>query len=143
MIWDTLFSIASGFAGLAWIWLIVLPRWNWAVFAVCYCLIGLFCLAYAALILVFFFRVEGGGFNSIAQVRALFSSDPVLVAGWLHYLAFDLVIGLWIVQRLEASAVSRLLQAPILAATFLFGPFGLLIAYVLLAASARLPPVDL
>ena len=53
-------------------------------------------------------HVAGAGFNSIAQVRALFSVDRALVAGWIHYLAFDLFIGSWEVRdarRLEAQRI--------------------------------------
>jgi Domain of unknown function (DUF4281) len=136
MNWETLFSIAGTAVLPAWAALIFLPRWLLLLNAIQYGLIGALCAAYAALILVFFFRVEGGGFGSIAQVRALFASDPVLLAGWLHYLAFDLFVGLWIVRKLDARAVSRLIQAPVLAATFLFGPLGLLLGYALMGAQA-------
>ncbi len=49
-----------------------------------------------------------GGFGSLAEVALLFSNPHILLAGWIHYLAFDLFIGGWEVrdaQRLE-SAIS-------------------------------------
>ena len=101
-----------------------------------YGLVGLLSLAYAALIFVFFFRVEGGGFDSIARVRVLFLSDPALLAGWIHYLAFDLFVGVWIALRADAIGVSRLLQTPILLATFIFGPVGLVLFYACQAIPA-------
>ena len=138
MTWDLLFSISSMAVLPAWAWLILLPRWSAVRAIVLYGLIGALCLAYSALVLVFFFRAEGGGFGSIVQVRALFASDPVLLAGWLHYLAFDLLTALWIAQRLDADGVPRLLQAPVLAATFMFGPLGLLLGFALVGAQAAL-----
>lgn len=60
-------------------------------------------------------------------MRTLFASDPVLVAGWVHYLAFDLFVGIWIAEQADALGLSRWLQAPILVATFLLGPLGLLV----------------
>jgi hypothetical protein len=130
---DLIFSIANPTALLCWIALILLPRWTWLVAGIRYGVIGVLAAVYGALIMAFFFRVEGGGFGSIAQVRALFMSDPVLVAGWIHYLAFDLFVGLWIAGRAAEIGLSRLLQAPILAATFMFGPLGLLLFYGYLA----------
>jgi hypothetical protein len=76
---------------------------------------------------VYFFRVEGGGFGSLEQVSTLFSSPPVLLAGWVHYLAFDLFVGLWIAARADVRRLPRLVQAPILVTTFMFGPVGLLV----------------
>jgi Domain of unknown function (DUF4281) len=73
--------------------------------------------------------VEGGGYMTLAEVKRLFSSDAVIVAGWLHVIALDLFAGLWIAEQLDAKGIGRLVQTPILLATFMFGPFGLLLAY--------------
>lgn len=134
---DIVFRIANLMALLSWIALILLPRWPMMVAGIRYGVIGAFAVVYTALIMVFLFRVEGGGFGSIAGLRALFASDPVLVAGWIHYLTFDLFVGLWIIGRSAGIGLSRLLQAPILVATFLFGPLGLLLFYGCLAARRR------
>lgn len=83
---------------------------------------------------------EGGGFGSIAEVRALFADDAALAAGWLHYLAFDLFVGGWIARDGIARGISgwkALLLLPCLALTFLFGPAGLLLYLVLRLALGR------
>ena len=129
MDFDAAFATASQAAMLGWLALILLPRWPLLVGALRFGLIGALALGYAVLAFVWFFRVEGGGLGSIAGVRALFASDPMLLAGWVHYLAFDLFVGVWIALRADALGLSRLLQAPILVATFMFGPVGLLIFY--------------
>lgn len=123
------FSLASTLAMAGWLALLFLPRWSALVSLLRFGLIGLLSIAYAVLIMVYFFRIEGGGFGSIAEVRQLFLSDGGLLAGWIHYLAFDLFVGLWIAERADRAELSRLLQAPILVATFMFGPLGLLIFY--------------
>lgn len=138
MPFDTLFSAASTAAMAGWIALILLPRWPMLIAGLRYALIGGLSLTYAALIFVYFFRVEGGGFGSITQVRALFASDPVLVAGWIHYLAFDLFVGSWIAVEADRRRFNRVLQVPILAATFMFGPLGLLLFYLTSATQAAL-----
>jgi hypothetical protein len=71
-----------------------------------------------------------GGFSSLPDVAALFASPWLLLAGWTHYLAFDLLVGNWEMQDARARGVPYLLVLPCLALTFLFGPAGWLL-YVL------------
>jgi hypothetical protein len=130
MNWEALFGIANTIALACWAALIVAPRRAILLGVIRYGVIGLFCLAYATLVMLYFFRVEGGGFGSLQAVKLLFASDPVVLAGWLHYLAFDLFVGLWIAGRTDARGVSRFVQVPLLIATFMFGPIGLLVAGV-------------
>ncbi|KPF56080.1 ABA4-like family protein [Rhizobium sp. AAP116] len=137
---DTVFSIASSTAMASWLLLILAPRWDVLIAFIRFGLIGALSLTYAVLVFVYFFRVEGGGFGSIAEVRALFTSDPVLVAGWVHYLAFDLFIGTWIAVEADRRGYNRLLQAPMLVATFMFGPLGLLLFYLTRATETALSP---
>jgi hypothetical protein len=72
-----------------------------------------------------------GGFGSLADVYALFGNPWLLLAGWVHYLAFDLVVGSWEVRDAQSNGISHLLVIPCLIATFLFGPIGFLL-YLLL-----------
>ena len=80
---------------------------------------------------------EGGGFGSIAEVRLLFANDSALAAGWLHYLAFDLFIGVFIARDGLERGMPALLLLPCLPLTFLFGPLGLLLFFILRLAVAR------
>ena len=64
---------------------------------------------------------------SIAGLRALFMSDGGIVLGWTHYLALDLFVGLWIGRDADAKGFSRLAQVPVLFATLMAGPIGLLV----------------
>lgn len=134
-----MFSAANTAAMLGWLVLILAPRWPIVLQTLRLGLIGSLSLAYAVLIFVYFFRVQGGGFGSIGEVRALFMSDPVLLAGWIHYLAFDLFIGTWIAGEADKLRWNRLLQAPILVATFMFGPIGLLLFLIMRTSQAVLP----
>ena len=135
MPWDTLFSGANLFAMVAWIVLILLPRRDWSMRALLIGAVGLLSLFYAVLIIGFLTggidigpgNGEDGSFSSVAGVQALFSKDGGLVLGWVHYLAFDLFVGLWIAREADERGVSRFIQAPILLATFLAGPLGLVL----------------
>ena len=96
-------------------------------------------VAYAFLLASALRSGTGGGFGSIAAVRQLFSNDAALAAGWLHYLAFDLFVGSWIVKEGIGLGVNRLLILPCLLLTFVAGPVGL-VAFLILrfAATGRL-----
>jgi hypothetical protein len=142
MSFETLFSISSGAAALAWACLIFLPRWRLIERGIFLALIPALSFAYSALVLVHFYGVEGGGFGSIAEVRQLFTSDPVLLAGWIHYLAFDLFIGCWIAREADAAGISRIIQAPLLAATFMFGPLGLLLFHIVKSGKPLISPLS-
>jgi hypothetical protein len=123
---DALFRVANTSALLAWVALIALPRWPWLRQVTQWGVVGALCTLYSVLIFVYFFTVPGGGFGDLASVQRLFTSREVALAGWVHYLAFDLLVGLWIAQRADSAGMSRLMQSPLLLATFMFGPFGLL-----------------
>jgi hypothetical protein len=129
MVWENLFGIANALALAAWLALLVLPRWDWLNRAIRFGAVGLLAILYSTLVFLYFFRTSGGGFGSLSGVRLLFASDPVLLAGWVHYLAFDLFVGVWLAERLDRQRVSRWLQAPILLATFMLGPLGLLLGF--------------
>ncbi len=142
MSWNVLFGLANDLALAGWAALVFLPRRAWLNQLIRIGAVGVLSVLYSSLVFVYFFRVQGGGFGSLAAVRTLFESDPVLVAGWIHYLAFDLFVGVWIAERLEGLELSRFLQAPILAATFMFGPLGLLLALAPGLIPARDPRND-
>ena len=142
--WDTVFGTANLLAMIMWAGLIVLPRWPALLAAVLYAGVGLLCLAYAVGIVGIlsggFDPVGPGGgadFSTIEGVRAIFASDGGVTIGWIHYLAFDLFVGLWIARDADGKGFSRLVQAPILVATFLAGPVGLLLWLAIRERRAR------
>ncbi|MGZ8312462.1 MAG: ABA4-like family protein [Allosphingosinicella sp.] len=98
-------------------------------------------LAVAYALLIFEGMGAAGGFGSIEEVRALFADDSALAAGWLHYLAFDLFVGSWIVRDGLERGLHPVLLVPCMALCFLFGPTGLLLYLLLrLAAPSRPQP---
>ncbi len=146
MSWDTLFSIANLWALICWIMLIFLPRSEFLKTAIFYLGIGLLSFTYGVLIILLLTGlvdgnglpgVENGSFSSIEGIRALFQSDGAVVIGWIHYLAFDLFVGLWISREADSKGFSRILQAPVLLLTFLAGPLGLFIWLVIREPAAR------
>lgn len=136
---DDLFGLASAAVLPGWLILIFAPRARWVLLDLVPALIlplGLSAL-YAGLILTHF-GASGGGFGSIAGVRQLFASDYGLVAGWVHYLAFDLMIGAMMAGKMDQIGLSRVSQAPLLGLIFLFGPLGLLLIWITEFGTRRL-----
>lgn len=92
-----------------------------------------FAVVYVALMATHL-RGADGGFGSVGEVQRLFAVPGLLVAGWLHYLAFDLFVGSWIAGRAAALRIPHVVVIGLLLLTFLVGPVGLL-AYVALRAT--------
>ena len=121
------FSWVGQLVSYGWIILVFLPRRvKWLFFIPQYLIPFGVGLLYAVMVLNYFFTVDGG-FGSLADVRTFFANDHMLLAGWIHYLAFDLFIGAWIARKADIIGVSRLIQAPVLVATNFFGPLGLVL----------------
>jgi hypothetical protein len=97
---------------------------------------GLIAAAYVLLLAQAMREGAEGGFGSITEVRSLFANDAALAAGWLHYLAFDLFVGSWIVRDGLENRVPRLALVLPLPLTLLAGPAGLLL-YLLLRIPFR------
>jgi len=137
---ESLFSLANLLVLPAWALLALAPRWRGTQRLV---LSGLWpaflALAYTALIAAHYLSAHAGegGFGSLAEVAALFHNPWVLLAGWVHYLCFDLFVGAWQVRDAARRSVPHLALVPALALTFLFGPVGLLVYFGVRAAFGR------
>lgn len=131
---DVLFAIANPVTMLGWALLLLAPRWQLTRRLV---LSGalplLLAVAYVLLIGSHYLGANAseGGFSSLKEVAALFRDPWALLAGWVHYLCFDLSIGIWETHDAQKRGVPHVLLVPVLLLTFLFGPLGLLL-YALL-----------
>ena len=82
-------------------------------------------------------RGAEGGFGSLADVATLFQKRELLLAGWIHYLCFDLFIGGWEVRDSQRNEIPHLVVIPCLIMTFLLGPIGLLFYFAIRSAKLR------
>jgi hypothetical protein len=134
---DQVFMAGNGFGLVGWLLLIAAPRWQWTARLV---LSGWWsvalAVAYTALAVAFLPEAEGG-FGSISAVRSLFAHDAVLTAGWFHYLAFDLFVGAAEVKQAQKDGISHIVMIPILIATSMLGPIGLLVFFVVRSVRLR------
>ena len=123
---NSLFSLCGMVAMIGWIILVISPYIKIASKIVQWAIIPiLLSLVYLYLIVGYFGGAEGG-FGSIEEVRQLFQDDYALLAGWVHYLAFDLWLGCWELGDAKKNGVHHLLLMPCFFLTFMFGPIGLL-----------------
>jgi hypothetical protein len=121
---NQIFSVANGLALGAWLLLIVLPRQRWVSHVLApVAMPAFFALIYVAII-VTQWKGSAGGFSSLPDVATLFTQPWLLLAGWMHYLAFDLFVGSWEVRDARERGIPHLAVVPCLLLTFLFGPAG-------------------
>lgn len=133
---DGIFQVASTAVLPGWLLLLLAPGWRWTQRICAVILPLLLAAAYVALFVASFGKSEGG-FGSLNDVAKLFSNRDVLLAGWIHYLAFDLFVGAWEVRDARRLGLAHWLVAPCLVLTFLLGPSGLLLYWLLRGAAKK------
>lgn len=127
MIFENLFSVAGLAAMAGWLFLLaspLIPVWSDRIAGVVLPLI--LSLGYVGLVIVPS-SGSGGGFGTLADVMELFSYEQAALAAWVHFLAFDLIVGAWICRTARSEKIRFWLVAPCLPLTFLFGPAGFLV----------------
>jgi hypothetical protein len=120
---DLIFGVANTVAAVGWLLLAVLPGREWVTRIVTGTAIpAIFAALYVAI---------------VAGVATLFANPWLLLAGWVHYLAFDLLIGTWEARDARERRVPHVLLVPCLFLTFMFGPAGWLLYLGVRRATGR------
>lgn len=124
----TVFSIVGMMVMPMWILMIILPKWNFTKFLIDFKVIPI-ALSIIYAVYIFQAMLTGGGmdFGSLASVMELFTEENAVLAGWVHYLAFDLFVGMWMLDQNKELKIHQLIMAPCLLATFMLGPVGFLL----------------
>lgn len=130
---DTIFSATNALAMIGWAGLILLPGRRFVVQVLARVLIPVvIAVVYISLMVGHVgSSPEGGGFGSLAGVATLFTVDGLLLAGWIHYLAFDLFVGSWEVTDSRKEGIPHLFLVPCLVLTFMAGPAGLAVYFAI------------
>jgi hypothetical protein len=124
---NQIFSIANVVALCGWLLLLILPGKRWVSDLLSGVAIpAVLAVSYTIIIAVHFFG-SAGGFSSLPEVALLFSNPWLLLAGWIHYLAFDLLVGSWEARDARERGIAHMFVVPCLILTFLFGPAGWLL----------------
>lgn len=133
--YTTLFDLA-GYALPAWLLLIALPKWRFtrwlAESAIIPVLICVIYLAGVGLLLT----SEGFGFmadfGTAEGVTGLLARQDVAMVAWIHILAFDQLVGLFIYRdNMQHRYVPLVVQSVILFLTLMLGPVGFLLYYLI------------
>jgi len=134
---DRLFEIFSAVVLVGWLALIAAPLRRGLAIAVARWVAVMLCGGYFAMLAAGLAGPgppAGASFNSLAGVRLLLSTPEALLAGWVHYLAFDLFVASWQVEDAPAARIAHWALLPCLAFTFVAGPVGLLLYFIIKAA---------
>ena len=110
-----------------WLLMVVAPKWGVTKWLIKWQLIPLgLSLGYTFMIFV-----SGGidfeAFSSLELLSKLFSDPFLVLLGWVHYLAFDLFVGSWILKDSEKYGIHHGLVIPCLLCCFMLGPVGFLL----------------
>lgn len=128
---ELLFSLAGMLAMAGWLALLLSPWMPWWSDHIAGHLVPIVLSTGYTTLLIFFPARNEGGFGSLAEVQQLFTSSSAVLAGWAHFLAFDLVVGAWICRKARQQGIRFWMIVPCLPATFLFGPVGFLLFTVI------------
>ena len=139
---ETRFSASSKLAIAGWALLVFAPRWRWSQRIASVIIPLTLAIVYLVLIVLHFAK-SPGGFATLGQVAQLFQNPWLLLAGWIHYLAFDLFLGAWQSRQAQSLGISHFLVIQCLVLTFFFGPIGLLVFWVIRSVVKRQLFVDM
>ncbi len=123
---ELVFSIVGALSMLGWLTLLAspwIPVWSDRIAGLAIPVT----LSAGYLVTLLLYWPDSGGFGSFAEVQQLFTSPDALMAGWVHFLAFDLVVGAWICRTARQEDIRFWYVLPCLPFTFLFGPVGFLL----------------
>jgi hypothetical protein len=138
---ELVFQIAMACVLPGWLLLFVKPHWSGTKKLVHSGLLSaLLSVIYTS---VFFWDAFAGAekvgdFWSLDAVASLFSHKSVVLVGWIHYMAFDLFVGAWIVRDSKRRGLHHGMVIPCLIMTLMLGPMGLL-SYLSLKWLTRRP----
>ncbi len=123
---DTLFQFANNLALISWILLILFQRREWIKALMIGVSVTLLAMTYTYLLITTFDPEAFESFSSLAGIMELFTNKEAVLAGWIHYLAFDLMAGLYMVNNAKKHGINQWVIVPSLLFTFMMGPLGFL-----------------
>ena len=126
------FSIANMIAIPMWVLMLFFSKWKVTRFLIDFKVIP---LALAFMYAIYIFQaIQTSGmmdFGSLTSVITLFTEENAVLAGWIHYLAFDLIVGMLVLDQNKELKINQLVMAPCLFLTFMLGPIGFLLFMII------------
>jgi hypothetical protein len=128
------FLIVNILAFPMWLLMIGLPKWKVTRVLIDFKIIPLLlAVIYAIYIISAMLTGPAMDFGSLQSVMGLFTSENAVLAGWVHYLTFDLLVGMWMLDENRTLKIHPLLMVPCLIGTFMLGPIGFLVFMIMRA----------
>jgi hypothetical protein len=128
-----IFDLLNTLALLAWIPLFLPPKTpfrNW--FLEQKAATVLLAAAYLLLFVGFLFSGENPELDfSFEGIKQLFANEKGLLVAWIHYLAFDMMVGIYECEQALKRGIPHWLLLPCLLFTFMLGPIGWLMFWTI------------
>jgi len=128
-----LFDLFNTLALLAWVPLFLPPKTifrNW--FLEQKIATVLLAASYLIFFIVFLFSGESPDLDfSFSGIKKLFANDSGLLVAWIHYLAFDMMVGIYECEQALKRGIPHWILLPCLLFTFMLGPIGWLMFWLL------------
>ena len=124
MNFSVLFLLSNKFVLTGWLLPLIAPKWKYTSRISTYICVLMLSVIYSIIIIHSLSGFDWRSFSTLQNVRKLFQSDETLLAGWIHYLAFDLFMGVYILKKTQELKIPHLFNLFLLPLTFLFGPLG-------------------
>jgi hypothetical protein len=134
---SSIFSFGNTFVLFGWILLIFVPKWKFTQIIILNGIVVLFAVLYTYVFSKDIGNFDPNSFSTLENVKVLFQNDNAVAAGWLHYLAFDLFVGAYVVKESQKLGISRWIYTLILPFTFMFGPVGYLLFFITKTAKTK------
>jgi len=135
---NSIFQTCSTIAMAGWLVLLIIsPFWSSFDKFLIGIIITLLAIVYAWLIFQVFTPGDFEKFSSLNGVMELFTDKTAVTAGWIHYLAVDLLTGIWIKKNAQKYNIHHLIVLPCLLVTFMLAPIGLLLYLLVRSIKAK------
>ncbi|MCU0404230.1 MAG: ABA4-like family protein [Chitinophagaceae bacterium] len=128
---ETIFSVTNALALFSWIFLLLFPFRPLTNKVLIGVPVTLLAIAYAWLVFQSLSPGDFEKFQTLEGITSLFSVPGAVLVGWIHYLAFDLMAGLFIANNAAKHGIRHIVIVPCLIFTFMLGPVGLLLYLII------------
>jgi len=140
---EILFTAANYAVVPFWLLLMVAPRWRWTQLLVHGpALVLLLTPIYAYMLFGYGPSLENVNMTTLYGAMIAFTAPHVVVAGWIHYLIFNLFIGAWQSRDAQRLGIPHLFVLPCLLATLFVGPVGLFLYVIVRFIGRRVVQYD-
>ena len=116
------------FVFLGYAILMFLPKWRFSRTITLF-IAGVYSFLYLGLVMNWIISNPGKAssvdFSTFDGVLKLFKDNAAVMAGWTHYIAFDLMVARFIVFDAVDNGISHFLVLPLIPLTLMLGPIGL------------------